>query len=98
MTSKEELVEKYSNIQTNYKNHDWLSERAILAAMNKDVYELNNIIQSNIKSEAVTYKFVDTVVEAVNYPPEFLNSFDLPGLPPHVLQLKNTVYPQALWN
>ncbi|XP_013794247.1 uncharacterized protein LOC106478262 [Limulus polyphemus] len=92
MTSKEELVEKvFPNIQTNYKNHDWLSERAILAAKNKDVYELNNIIQSNIQSEAVTYKSVDTVVEAdetVNYPTEFLNSLDLPGMPPHVLQLK----------
>ncbi|KAK1334663.1 LOW QUALITY PROTEIN: hypothetical protein QTO34_005671 [Cnephaeus nilssonii] len=92
VTSKEELVEKvFPNIQTNYKNHDWLSERAILAAKNKDVYELNNIIQSNIQSEAVTYKSVDTVVEAdeaVNYLTEFLNSLNLPGMPLHVLQLK----------
>ena len=90
--SKEELIEKvFPYIQTNYKNHDWLSERAILAAKNKDVYKLNNIILSNLQSEAVTYKSVDTVVEAdeaVNYPVEFLNSLDMPGMPPHVLQLK----------
>ncbi|XP_066228790.1 ATP-dependent DNA helicase PIF1-like [Saccopteryx leptura] len=58
---------------------------------NKDVYELNNIIHSNIQSEAVTYKIVDTVVEAdevVNYLTEFLNSLDLPGMPLHILQLK----------
>lgn len=89
VTSKEELVEKvFPNIQTNDKNHDWLSERAILAAKNKDAYGLKNIIQSNIQSEAVTYKSVDTVVEAdeaVKYPAEFLNSLDLPGMPPHVL-------------
>ncbi len=32
VTSKEDLVQKvFPNIKTNYKNHDWLSERAILA-------------------------------------------------------------------
>jgi hypothetical protein len=36
--------------------HDWLGERAILAGQNKDVEERNNIIQSNIQSEAVTGK------------------------------------------
>ncbi|VDM92857.1 unnamed protein product [Onchocerca ochengi] len=92
VTSKEELVEKvFPNIQINYKNKDWLSVRAILAVSNKDVEKLSNIIQSNIQSEIVTHKFFDTVVEAdeaFNYPTEFLNSLDLPGMTPHVLQLK----------
>jgi len=36
MKSKNELVEKvFQNFLTNYKNHKWLSERAILAAKNK---------------------------------------------------------------
>ncbi|XP_069165478.1 uncharacterized protein [Procambarus clarkii] len=90
--SKEELVEKvFPIIQTSYKNHDSLNERAILAAKNKDVYELNNIVQSNIQSKAVTYKSVDTVEEAdeeVNYPTEFLYSLEYPGIPSHVRQLK----------
>ncbi|XP_069162948.1 uncharacterized protein [Procambarus clarkii] len=70
-------------------NDDWLSERAILAPKNKYVYELNNIIQSNIQSEAVTYKSVDTVEEVdevVNDPTEFFKSLDLPGISPHILQ------------
>ncbi|XP_069164160.1 uncharacterized protein [Procambarus clarkii] len=74
LTSKEELVVKvFPNIQTNYNDHDWLSDLTILAAKNKDVYELNNIIQSNIRSEAVTYKTVDIVLDAdvaVNDPTE----------------------------
>ena len=92
VTSKNELVEKvFPNILTNYKNHKWLSEREILAAKNKDVHEINNIILTKIRDQAVLYKSVDIVLEpneAVNYPSEFLNSRDLPGFPPNVLQLK----------
>ncbi|VDM93389.1 unnamed protein product [Onchocerca ochengi] len=63
-------------------NHEWLSERAILVAKNKDVDELHDIIHSDIQSETATYETVDTVVEtdeAIHYPTEFLNSLDLPG-------------------
>ncbi|XP_069185932.1 uncharacterized protein [Procambarus clarkii] len=92
VTSKEEFIEQlFPNIKTNYTNHDWLRERAILAAKNNDFYDLNNIIQSNIQSEAITCKSVDTVVEAdeaVNYATEFFNSFDQPGIPPYILHLK----------
>ena len=82
VTSKNELAEKvFPNILTNYKNHKWLSERAILAAKNKDIHEINNIILTKIRDQEVIYKSVDTVLEpneAVNYPSEFLNSLDLP--------------------
>ena len=63
-------------------------------AKNKYNGDFNNIIPSNIQSEVVIYKSVDTLEEtdeAVNYPKEFLNSPDRPGMPPHVLQLKTGV-------
>jgi len=92
VTSKNELVEKvFPNILTNYKYHKWFSERAILAAKNKDVLEINNIILTKIRDQEVVYKSIDTVLEpteAAYYPSEFLNSLELPGFPPHVLQLK----------
>ncbi|XP_069170507.1 uncharacterized protein [Procambarus clarkii] len=45
--SKEEFVEKvFPNIQTNYMNHDWLNERPLLTAKNKDVYEWVSQVQS----------------------------------------------------
>ncbi|KAJ8871617.1 hypothetical protein PR048_027944 [Dryococelus australis] len=82
----DELIHKVSpNIAQNYKSHLWLSERAILAAKNNDA--INFSIQNEIPGEATTYKSIDTVMnrdEVVNYQTEFLNSLDLPGMPPHV--------------
>ncbi|GFX77249.1 ATP-dependent DNA helicase [Trichonephila clavipes] len=90
--SIDELVQKvFPNIAQNYKNHQWHSTRAILSAKNIDVNTINFIIQHGIPSETTTYKSIDTVEnqdEVVNYPTEFLNSLDLPGIPPHVLILK----------
>lgn len=63
----------------------------MLAATNIDVNSINRTILNRINGNAVTYKSIDTVTrdeDVVNYPVEFLNSLDLPGFPPHILQLK----------
>ncbi|XP_036343195.1 uncharacterized protein LOC118752408 [Rhagoletis pomonella] len=90
--SRVQLVQNvFPNIAQNYRNQDWLSERAILAAKNVDVNEINASILTQIPGEVVTYKSIDSITnpdDVVNYPIEFLNSLDLPGLPPHRLQLK----------
>lgn len=76
--SKEDLIPSvYPDIVRNYTDHQWLSERAILAAKNKDVSEINFDIQSQISAQTETYKSIDCVLdsnEVVNYPTEFLNS------------------------
>ena len=85
------------NLTQNYRHHLWLSERAVLAAKNIDVNELNFTIQNHIPGEIQTYKSIDTILnreEAVNYPTEFLNLLDLPGMPPHNLILKKDVIHQ----
>jgi ATP-dependent DNA helicase PIF1 len=90
--NRDDLIHKvFPNIAQNYKNHQWLSMRAILAAKNTDVNGINSSILNEIPGEAKHYKSVDTVInqdEVVNYPTEFLNSLDLPGMPPHNLTLK----------
>ncbi|XP_055589718.1 ATP-dependent DNA helicase pif1-like [Uranotaenia lowii] len=92
VSTKEELIANvFPNIVQNHVNHDWLSSRAILAAKNKDVDELNFIIQNTVPGELHSYKSVDCMTnpeEATNYPTEFLNSLDLPGMPPHNLRIK----------
>ncbi|XP_026463605.1 uncharacterized protein LOC113380822 [Ctenocephalides felis] len=92
VSSKDELINNvFPEIVSNSKNNEWLSERAILAAKNKDVDDLNHIIQNKIIGTMLSFKSIDCVTnedEATNYPIEFLNSLDVPGLPPHNLLLK----------
>ncbi|XP_046868780.1 uncharacterized protein LOC124461284 [Drosophila willistoni] len=81
----------FPDVHTQYINLEWLAERAILAAKNVDVHGLNFKIQQLLPTDSVSYKSVDIVcntIEAVNYQVEFFNSLDLPGMPPHHLQLK----------
>ena len=75
----------------NRKNHKWLSERVIVTAKNKDVDDFNFVIQNQIIGTLHSFKSIDCVTnkdKVTNYPSEFLNSLDVPGLPPHNLQLK----------
>lgn len=93
MHSSIQDVEKkvFPNISTNFKNHNWLCERAILAPKNDDVNKINDRIQIQIPGEATKYKSIDTVTDedqTVNYPIEFLNSLEPSGMPPHILCLK----------
>lgn len=46
---KELIKNVFPNISRNYKNHEWLCERAILAPKNKVVDAINNGIQEQIE-------------------------------------------------
>jgi ATP-dependent DNA helicase PIF1 len=81
----------YPNIEENYKDSDWLSERAILAPRNVEVNALNQSLLEKIPGNKKTYKSFDKVMidtDASKYPIEFLNSLDPPGVPQHTLDLK----------
>ncbi|CAF3716582.1 unnamed protein product [Rotaria socialis] len=90
--SVEELKSKVlPNIQTYYKDHKWLCERAVLAPKNVNVNAINLQIQQQLPGEVISYKSVDTVKNidmVVQYPTEFLNSLEPSGMPPHNLHLK----------
>ncbi|GBP60936.1 hypothetical protein EVAR_51499_1 [Eumeta japonica] len=65
--SKAELIQKvFPNVAQNYLFHNWLSERAILAAKNTDVNELDFKIQDDMPGEISTYKSVDTATNEAN--------------------------------
>jgi len=81
----------FPNIELHFKDHKWLCERAILAPKNSSVNVINLQIQQELPGDATSYKSIDTVVdvdEVVQYPTEFLNSLEPPGMPSHNLILK----------
>ena len=81
----------YPNIEENYKDSEWLSERAILVPRNVEVIELNQNLLEKLPGDPKTYKSFDKVMidtDASKYPIEFLNSLDPPGVPQHTLNLK----------
>ena len=79
----------FCNLDTNYKDSKWLSERAILCPTNAEAEEVNNIIIDKWKGTKTTFKSVDDTEEGgPDYTPEYLNTLPLPGIAPHLLHLK----------
>ncbi|CAM4842651.1 unnamed protein product [Rotaria magnacalcarata] len=81
----------FPDIRRCFNDHKWLCERAILAPKNDSINAINLQIQQQLPGVDVSYKSIDTVVDidqAVQYPIEFLNSLEPPGMPPHSLVLK----------
>ena len=77
-------------LHKNYLNAQWLCERAILAPRNDCVAHVSNQLLDDFSGDVVVYKSIDTVPDqnAVTYPTKFLNSLELSGMPPHILNLK----------
>lgn len=91
-TNHQNLVQKiYPNLNENINNHQWLSERAILAITNEIADHINFEIMQTVNGETKTYYAIDTVSndnDTVVYPQEFLNSLQPSGMPQYKLSLK----------
>ena len=91
-TSKaSDLVEEvFPAIEKNFLNTKWVKNRAILCPTNEECSEINSILLNKIPGDSTVYKSCDMVsnMESHMFPTEFLNSIELPGIPPHTLTLK----------
>ncbi|XP_074376905.1 uncharacterized protein LOC141718425 [Apium graveolens] len=96
----------YPNFLEQYKSQVYLSERAILTPTNQIVTHLNSVIVDIIPGAEFTYYSVDkaedfggtTTELSFIFPPEYLNSINVPGLPPHKLKLKEGVAVMLMCN
>ena len=95
--SVEKLINwTYPEFSTNYKSAQYISERAILTPTNNTVGHLNSVIVENIPDETFTYFSYDKAEDFggtasdlnLAFPPEYLHSLTVPGLPLHEMKLK----------
>ena len=86
-----------SEAEGGWRNKKWLMDRAILAARNAEVDEINDFVLDHCfpkqaGEEDFTLLSADSVEgegpEAAAYPIEFLNTLNPSGLPPHKLRLR----------
>ncbi|GBO30133.1 hypothetical protein AVEN_171221-1 [Araneus ventricosus] len=81
----------FPEISYKYKDHRWLSERAILAPENENVNKINENILKKVPGNSITYKSVDAEMDkeqSVFYQTEVLNSLNPPLMSPHILNQK----------
>ncbi|CAG8834835.1 42811_t:CDS:1, partial [Gigaspora margarita] len=87
----------FADINTNYKNPDYIKDRAILTTRNIDVEDINQLILQKIPdTEKFEYLSADSVKDKDQgdqslYPVEFLNTLTPSGMPPYHLVLKKDV-------
>ena len=79
----------FPQIESNFENPNWLSERAILCPTNNEADEINTWMGSRFHGEERIYKSCDLTDDFnQEFQSEFLNTLNLPGMPPHKLALK----------
>ena len=81
----------YNNIQENYTDGTWLTERTIICPTNEDVNLINDIMINIFPGPERHYFSFDSLTnkdEETLYPIEFINTITVPGLPQHKLTLK----------
>ncbi|KAG2769628.1 hypothetical protein PC129_g20057 [Phytophthora cactorum] len=92
------LIEKvYSGFDGGNQPDSYFADRIILTPINDDVLAINDMILDNLRGDAEEYRSFESLggddglerQEHGNlYPPEFLNTISLSGMPPHKLKLK----------
>ena len=93
----------FYNINSNYKDKNYIRDKVILITKNMDVEKINQKILEQILEEIHEFLLADSVEnkEAIDqsfYPIEFLNTLISSGMLPHKLILKKEVSIMLLHN
>ena len=93
MTTSNPIVKTIFGSNLHEMSTEDLTKRVILASTNEVCLNINREIIRKLPGEERIYNSADSLVsddpnDAANYPPEFLHSITLSGMPPHHLALK----------
>jgi hypothetical protein len=62
--TQEQLINnEYPQVTSNFRDHNWLCERAVLAPQNITVRAINQQLMRQLPGEERSYKSLDTIVE-----------------------------------
>ena len=81
----------FPDIETRYRDEDYLLPGDVLAARNADVDRINDALFRRFPGKEFAIKSVDSAARGGGdglYPVGFLNRLDISGPPPHTLRLK----------
>jgi ATP-dependent DNA helicase PIF1 len=85
----------FPDISQHYNDANWMCERAILTPKNNGVVnKINTIMAASFPGDEIRIESADDLdqeYQGVAVPNEYLNTLTPPGLPPHVLILKEAM-------
>ncbi|KAK9733000.1 hypothetical protein RND81_04G037300 [Saponaria officinalis] len=98
--------EIYPDFLTKSKDDKYLRDRAILSPLNEDAERINDYMVDLMPGDYKVYKSCDEICQSsvdiekqsTAYPPEYLNTIRLQGLPNHELKLKEGMSVMLLRN
>ena len=92
LDSKDKVIEAvFDEFESNVGSKEYYQSRAIIAATNEIVNEVNDIMTDKLPGDVKIYRSIDNVGDdddARAFPTEFLNSLHLSGMADHELRLK----------
>ena len=92
LNSKDEVIASvFDDFESNIGCSEYYKSRAIIAATNETVNEVNHVMTDRLPGDVKIYKSIDNVGDdddARAFPTEFLNSLHLSGMADHELRLK----------
>lgn len=96
----------FPDLLLNFKNANYLSERAILTPANETVSHLNSLIVEQLPGDSFSYLSIDTAEEFggtdaeldLSFPTKYLNSLTVLGIPAYNLVLKEGVVVMLMRN